>query len=102
MEHISTNKLAGGLCQFLQKFNLLCANFLNVSFNHIHVCMRTNPPYFFEVIGTPRLRRGSGLDCGSEEQGSIRGIPLPRVGPLINGKVLRHFAGARVGVGSAR
>ena len=31
----------------------------------------------------PRWRRGSGLDCGSDDPGSIPGIPSPRVGPLM-------------------
>ena len=40
-------------------------------------------------------RRGSGLDCGLEDPGSISGIPSPRVG-----RRLRR-PGARVRVGSA-
>ena len=31
----------------------------------------------------PRWRRGSGLDCGSDDPGSIPGIPSSRVVPLI-------------------
>ena len=31
----------------------------------------------------PRWRRGSGLDCGSEDPGSIPGIPSPHGGPLM-------------------
>ena len=30
------------------------------------------------------VSRGSGLDCGSEDPGSIPGIPSPRVGPLMD------------------
>ena len=30
-----------------------------------------------------RWRRGSGLDFGSEDPGSIPGLPSPRVGPLM-------------------
>ena len=33
--------------------------------------------------GPPRWRRGSGLDCGSEDPGSIPGIFSLRVGPLM-------------------
>ena len=29
------------------------------------------------------VSQGSGLDCGSEDPGSIPGIPSPRVGPLM-------------------
>ena len=32
------------------------------------------------------VSQGSGLDCGSEDPGSIPGIPSPRVGPLSDGK----------------
>ena len=31
----------------------------------------------------PRWRRGSGLDFGSEDPGSIPRLPSPRVGPLM-------------------
>ena len=33
--------------------------------------------------GPPRWRRGSGLDFGSEDPGSIPRLPSPRVGPLM-------------------
>ena len=35
----------------------------------------------FTGFSPPRWRRGSGLDCGSEDPGSIPGIPSPGVGP---------------------
>ena len=33
------------------------------------------------ILSPPRWRRGSGLDFGSEDPGSIPGLPSPRVGP---------------------
>ena len=49
--------------------------------------------YIFKFITTyiylhfhyspPRWRRGSGLDCTSEDPGSIPGLPSPPVGPLM-------------------
>ena len=39
----------------------------------------------------PRWRRGSGLDCGSEDPGSIPGIPSPHVGPLMAGRLKTSF-----------
>ena len=33
--------------------------------------------------GPPRWRRGSGLDFGSEDPGSIPRLPSPRVNPLM-------------------
>ena len=55
------------------------------------------------IIGMRRSKmknRGSGLDCGSEDPGSIPGLPSPRVGLLM----ARRFGrpSARVRVGSAR
>ena len=35
----------------------------------------------------PRWCRGSGLDCGSEDPGSIPSLPSPRVGPLMARKL---------------
>ena len=45
------------------------------------------------VLGPPRWRRGSGLDFGSEDPGSIPRLPSPRVGPLWQGgkRRLRMF-----------
>ena len=42
------------------------------------ILLRCNPP---------RWRRGSGLDWGSEDPGSIPGLPSPRVGPLMARKL---------------
>ena len=39
--------------------------------------------YCMTVAGPPRWRRGSGLDFGSEDPGSISRLPSPRVGPLM-------------------
>ena len=41
-----------------------------------------------EGTGPPRWRRGSGLDCGSEDPGSIPGIPSPRVDPVFYGDLV--------------
>ena len=63
----------------------------------------TNFAYFTSKY-QPRWHRGSGLDCGSEDPGSIPGIPPPRVGTLMAKEVKDVFGrpGVRVGVGSAR
>ena len=52
----------------------------------------------------PRWRRGSGLDFGSEDPGSIPRLPSPRVGSSDGKEVKDVFGrpGARVEVGSAR
>ena len=61
---------------------------------------------FIKHFGPPRWRRGSGLDFGSEDPGSIPRLPSPRVGPLMaSGKAVKDVfrrPGARVEVGSAR
>ena len=36
-----------------------------------------------DLSSPPRWRRGSGLDFGSEDPGSIPRLPSPRVGPLM-------------------
>ena len=55
-------------------------------------------------LGPPQWRRGSGLNCGSRDQGWIPCIPSPRVGPLMARrlKMSSRHPGARVRVGSAR
>ena len=39
--------------------------------------------YVICAVGPPRWRRGSGLDFGSDDSGSIPRLPSPRVGPLM-------------------
>ena len=39
--------------------------------------------FAFQYFSPPRWRRGSGLDCGSEDPGLIPSIPSPRVDPLM-------------------
>ena len=35
------------------------------------------------IYSPPQWRRGSGLDCGSDDPSLIPGLPSPRVGPLM-------------------
>ena len=43
----------------------------------------TNKLFVLHKSRPPRWRRGSGLDFGSEDPGSISRLPSPRVGPLV-------------------
>ena len=58
----------------------------------------------YQVVSPPRWRRGSGLDFGSEDPGSIPSLTLTACGPSDGKEVKDVFGrpGARVEVGSAR
>ena len=47
------------------------------------IYLRSLCSHIHHITCPPRWRRGSGLDCGSEDPVSIPGIPSPRVGPLM-------------------
>ena len=49
----------------------------------INISMLTEKCFRFLTRCPPRWRRGSGLDFGSEDPGSIPCLPSPRVGPLM-------------------
>ena len=93
---------------------------IDMSFFGFEVCINfvrmrlENVPHFYfwhtaigiqnQKCSPPPWRRGSGLDFGPEDPGSIPRLPSPRVGPSDGKEVKDVFGrpGARVEVGSAR
>ena len=62
------------------------------------VLVNTHNNHFYMKLSMPRWRRGSWLDCGSGDLGSIPGIPLPRVGPLMARRLKTSFSDVTVPV----
>ena len=56
--------------------------FITFKSNCKSIVLRT-PIMWLVFTGPPRWRRGSGLDFGSEDPGSISRLPSPRVDPLM-------------------
>ena len=57
---------------------------LNYFTKSLTLAITLKPGYGFHISHGPlQWRRGSGLDCGSEDPGSIPGIPSPHMGPLM-------------------
>ena len=48
--------------------------------------------FIYEELSPPRWRRGSGMECGSEDPGSTPGVPSPRVGPLMARRLKTDFS----------